>query len=55
MAVPLGESQDEIFDFDLQKEKNLRMAGLLTFGAVTMPKRSQLVEELVKVTRGIVI
>jgi len=46
MSIPLGESQEEIFDFDLQKEKNLRMASLLSFGAVTMPKRSQLVEEL---------
>jgi hypothetical protein len=52
MCVPLEDSTtnetEDLLEFDIQKERNLRMAGLLSFAPTpTIPKRDNLMDELV--------
>jgi len=49
ISVPLADGvEDDIFDFTPQKERNARLAALLSFGNVALnPDRDALIEELV--------
>ena len=50
MSIPPPEpsvQEDNVFDFDVQRERNARMATLLTFTSPVVPRRSTLIEELV--------